>query len=102
MGGSRGSFVPPCALNTFATSHLFGCYLRSLLHRGRYMSNGEATSLISTISFAPSPSFVVELAVPKAACVGDVSPDVGPPRLIADLALTQFDLIYIGKSLSTM
>ena len=55
--------------------------------------------MISTISFAPSPSFVVELAVPKAACVGDVSPDVGPPRLIADLALTQFDLIYI-KGLS--
>ena len=38
--------------------------------------------MISTISFAPSPSFVVELAVPKAATasVSDVSPDVGPPR----------------------
>ena len=55
--------------------------------------------MISTFSFAPSPSFVVELAVPKAACV---SRDVGPPRLIADLALTQFDPIYIGKSLGTM
>ena len=44
------------------------------------MSNGEATSIISTISFAPSPSFMVELAVPKAASVSDVSPGVGPPR----------------------
>ena len=36
--------------------------------------------MISTISFAPSPSFVVERAVPKAASVSDVFPDVGPPR----------------------
>ena len=36
--------------------------------------------MVSTISFAPSPSFVVEPAVPKAASVSDVFPDVGPPR----------------------
>jgi len=36
--------------------------------------------MISTISFAPSPSLMVEYAVPKAARVSDVSPGVGPPR----------------------
>ena len=36
--------------------------------------------MISTISFAPSPSIMVELAVPKAASVSDASPGVGPPR----------------------
>ena len=36
--------------------------------------------MISIISFAPSPSLMVEGAVPKAARVSDVSPVVGPPR----------------------
>ena len=36
--------------------------------------------MLSTISFAPSPSLMVEGAVPKAARVSDVSPVVGPPR----------------------
>ena len=61
----RGGRIPrDCVLNLQGPVNR---NLRSLLHRGRYMSNGEATSMISTISFAPSPSFVVELAVPKAA-----------------------------------
>jgi hypothetical protein len=42
--------------------------------------------MISTISFAPSPSIMVELAVPKAASVSDASPGVGPPRHTAILA----------------
>ena len=42
--------------------------------------------MISTISFAPSPSLMVERAVPKAARVSDVSPGVGPPRHTAMLA----------------
>ena len=42
--------------------------------------------MISTISFAPSPSMMVELAVPKAASVSDASPGVGPPRHTAILA----------------
>ena len=42
--------------------------------------------MISTISFAPSPSIMVELAVPKAASVSDASPGVGPPRQTAILA----------------
>ena len=42
--------------------------------------------MISTISFAPSPSIMVALAVPKAASVSDASPGVGPPRHTAILA----------------
>ena len=42
--------------------------------------------MISTISFAPSPSSMVEGAVPKAASVSDASPGVGPPRHTAILA----------------
>jgi hypothetical protein len=42
--------------------------------------------MISTISFAPSPSIMVELAVPKAASVSDASPGVGPPRHTVILA----------------
>ena len=36
--------------------------------------------MLLTISFAPSPSFMVELAVPKAGSVSGVSLGVGPPR----------------------
>ena len=42
--------------------------------------------MISTISFAPSPSIMIERAVPKAASVSDASPGVGPPRHTAILA----------------
>ena len=36
--------------------------------------------MLLTISFAPSPNFMVELAVPKAGSVSGVSLGVGPSR----------------------